>query len=197
MKRLLIILVLVSLLMLAGCKKQTETPISQAEAYPVDVVEEKAAAAPEDQQAAYPADVAKEETNTEPVNQQAAYPAGDASLPAGTWLVEAYKFGGVSAWAEADAQAVVGKTVEITTDSITFDGAACNGVSATLETFEAASYLDAQYRTSPETLGIEASTLNVINTSCNVDGFATILQLDDTTLVINLQGVFFWLIPAN
>ncbi len=112
------------------------------------------------------------------------------------WTVSEYRLGTNAVWGNEEARKLLFKPLDIDANSITFDGKTCRNVIFKKETVKAKEYLDNLFHTTPQTLGIEDETVEVIKTDCNLPGFAEYLRLRDRRLVIHINGVFFYLEPA-
>ena len=112
------------------------------------------------------------------------------------WTVSGYSLGINAVWGKEEACKLLFKPVDIDANSITFDGRKCVNVTFKKETVKAKEYLDNMFHTTPQTLGIEVESVEVIRTNCELPGFAEYLRLRDRRLVIHINGVFFYLEPA-
>jgi hypothetical protein len=113
------------------------------------------------------------------------------------WTVSEYVIGPNAHWGEKEARQLLFKPLDITATSITFNGKTCRDIiTFKKEQIKAKEYLAHAYNTTPQALGIEGETIEVIKTNCNLPGFAEYLRLKDRRLVIQISGVFFYLKPA-
>ena len=112
------------------------------------------------------------------------------------WTVSGYKVGQDATWKEEDARKLLFKPLDVDANKITFDGQTCRDVIFEREMTTAKSYLDHAYHTTPQALGIESEVVEVVKTNCALSGFAEYMRLKDSTLIIYLNGVFFYLKPA-
>ena len=112
------------------------------------------------------------------------------------WTVSEYRLGTNAIWGNEEARKLLFKPLDIDANSITFDGKKCSNVTFKKETVKVKEYLDNFFHTTPQTLGIADETVEVIKTNCNLPGFAEYLRLRDRRLVIQINGVFFYLEPA-
>jgi hypothetical protein len=112
------------------------------------------------------------------------------------WTVSGYKVSADAIWKEEDARKLLFKPLDIGTHEITFDGQTCHDVIFEKEMTSAKSYLDRVYHTTPQALGIENEMVEMVKTNCALPGFAEYMCLKDMTLIIHLNGVFFYFKPA-
>ena len=112
------------------------------------------------------------------------------------WTVSEYRLGPNAIWGKAEASKLLFKPLDIDVDYITFDGQTCRNVTFNKETVRAKEYLDAFFHTTPEALNIEEDVVEVIKTDCGLPGFGEYLRLKDRRLLIQIKGVFFYLVPA-
>jgi hypothetical protein len=112
------------------------------------------------------------------------------------WTVSKYKVGEGALWGEEEARKLLFKPLDIDADKITFDGRTCRNVVFEKRMVNAKEYLGNVYRTTPQALDIEEELIEVLKTNCNLPGFAEYMRLKDRTLIIHLNGVFFYFNPA-
>ena len=112
------------------------------------------------------------------------------------WTVSNYKIGQGAAWGEEEARNLLFKPLDIDTDKITFDGQTCRNVVFEERMVNAKDYLHQVFQTTPQALGVEQESLEVVKTNCNLAGFAEYVRLKDRRLIIHLNGVFFYFKPA-
>lgn len=120
--------------------------------------------------------------------------AGGVSMRA-LWTITAYKVVNDTLWGEKEARAMLFKPLDITANTITFDGKTCRNVSFNKETLNTKEYLASTFHTTPQTLGIAEEVVEVVKTSCDLPGFGQYLRLKDRRLVIYLNGVCFYFEP--
>jgi len=112
------------------------------------------------------------------------------------WTVSQYIIGERAIWDEKEARKLLFQPLDIDVNYITFNGKTCRNVTFKKEQVKAKKYLAHAYKTTPKALGIEDETIEVIKTNCSLPGFAEYLRLKDRRLVIQINGVFFYLEPA-
>lgn len=112
------------------------------------------------------------------------------------WTVSAYRLGTNAVWGEEDARKLLFKPLDIDVNSITFDGKTCRDITFKKEQVKAKEYLAHTYNTTPQVLGIEVETIEVIKTNCDLPGFDRYLRLPYGRLAIYIKGVFFFFEPA-
>jgi len=112
------------------------------------------------------------------------------------WTVSEYKVGKGAVWGEEEARKLLFKPLDIDATQITFDGRTCRDVIFHRDKVNAKEYVDRAYRTTPQALGIEEETVEVVKTNCTLPGFGEYVRLKDRRLIIYLNGVFFYFTPA-
>jgi hypothetical protein len=112
------------------------------------------------------------------------------------WTVSEYRLGTNAVWGDEEARKLLFQPLDITAASITFNGKTCHDVTFKKEQVKAKEYLANAYNTTPQTLGITDETVDVIKTNCTLPGFAEYMRLKYGRLVIQINGVFFYLAPA-
>jgi hypothetical protein len=111
------------------------------------------------------------------------------------WKVTQYIIGEKATWCEKEARQMLFKPLDIDVNSITFDGKTCRDVFFKEEKVKTKEYLDNYFHTTPQALDIMDETADVIKTNCNLPGFGEYLRLKDRRLVIQINGVFFFMEP--
>ena len=112
------------------------------------------------------------------------------------WTVSDYHLGKGAMWGKAEAESMLGKPLDITKSTITFDGQTCHDVLFKRENVDAAQYLAEKHQTTPRALGLAGKTLNVVNTTCSLRGFSEYMRLKDGKLIVPINGVLFVFAPA-
>ena len=112
------------------------------------------------------------------------------------WTVSDYHIGKNALWGRAEAESMLGKPLDMTKSTITFDGQTCEDVVFKREDVDAAQYLHKRHHTTPQALGLEGKTLKVINTTCYLPGFSEYMRLKDGRLIVPINGVLFFFKPA-
>lgn len=112
------------------------------------------------------------------------------------WTVSKYIMTERATWDEKEARKLLFKPLDMDVNYITFDGKTCSDVTFKKETVKTKEYLENVFHTTPQKLGISEETVEVIKSSCNLPGFDEYLRLKDKQLVIQINGVFFFLEPA-
>lgn len=112
------------------------------------------------------------------------------------WTISKYVIGPNAKWSEEDARKLLFKPLDIDVNSITFDGKTCRDITFKKEQVKAKEYLAQAYNTTPQALGIEVETIEVIKTNCDLPGFDRYLRLPYARLAIYIKGVFFFFEPA-
>jgi hypothetical protein len=112
------------------------------------------------------------------------------------WTVSEYRIGKGAVWGEQEARNMLFKPLDMDETSITFDRKTCSNVAFKKEMIETDDYLRKKYDTDRHFLGIEDDTLELFRTNCSLPGFAEYMRLQDSRLIICVNGVFFYFLPA-
>jgi hypothetical protein len=112
------------------------------------------------------------------------------------WTVSAYHIGKNAVWGKTEAHNMLFKPLDINTSSITFDGQTCHDVTFETEIVDAEQFLAKKHETTPQTLGFEEKTLQVIKTNCCLPGFSEYMRLRDRRLIVPISGVLFVFEPT-
>jgi hypothetical protein len=111
------------------------------------------------------------------------------------WAISGYFIGQNSTWGEREAKGLLFKSLDISRDSITFDGQVCKGVQFQKETVATTEYLRNVWQVTSEDLGVEDREIQVVKTNCKIAGFQEYLRLSDNRLLVSINGVFFTFEP--
>ena len=112
------------------------------------------------------------------------------------WTVSGYVILEGSVVTDQQARTLLFKPLDIGETWITFDGKTCQNVTFTKKTVRVHNYLKNRFGTTPAVLGITDETAEATETNCNLPGFNEYLRLQDRRLVIQREGVFYYLQPA-
>lgn len=113
------------------------------------------------------------------------------------WTVSGYKRGANDKWQKEDADAMILKTLDMDDNSITFAGKNCKEVVFKRERQQLESYLMSRYAVTPQRIDLVNEEVELVKTNCTLPGFSEYLRLPDGRLVINIDGVFFFLEPVR
>ena len=111
------------------------------------------------------------------------------------WTVSSYHITENATWGEAEARAMLFKPLDISATTITFAGQACRDVEFASETVNAEKYLRERFQVTPQSLGLEEQTMQVVRTTCPLPGFGEYVHLPDKRLLVFMHGVLFVLNP--
>jgi hypothetical protein len=120
--------------------------------------------------------------------------------PQGEWQLYSYAYGPVHATTEAQANAQISKKAIFAPTSITFGDQSCDNLSYTARYVNPADYLLQTYQAPPETIYLGQENMDIITTNCTIPGFSDIIRLStihNTTLIINQDGVFYFMYQNN
>ena len=115
--------------------------------------------------------------------------------PLGLWKVLDHRFGKISALDSAAAEAWHGETAEFSSEIARFMDFVCRDPKYSRREFAASEYLADQYRADSRSVGIDSTSLEVVEILCagepwNAPG-ATLLLVSDSRLLLPWDGVFF------
>ena len=112
------------------------------------------------------------------------------------WKVSAYHLTDRAAWTEEKARTMLFRPLDIGADTITFAGETCRGVAFSRETVEAEKYLRERFGTEARALGLEKEVIEVVRTTCGIEGFDEYIRLRDRRLLVPMHGVLVVFSPA-
>jgi len=121
---------------------------------------------------------------------KAAAESGGVSLRP-LWAISGYLVGKNSTWGEPEAKTFLFKSLDISRDSITFDGQVCKGVQFQKEMVAVTDYLRNVWGVTSQELGIEDREIQLVKTNCKIIGFQEYLRLSDNRLLVLINGVYF------
>ena len=124
-----------------------------------------------------------------------AEPTGQGTSMRVLWTVSSYLIMHKAAWGESEARAMLFKPLDISATTITFAGQACRDVEFASETVNAEKYLRERFGVTPQSLGLEDDTMQVVRTTCSLPGFDEYVRLRDRRLLVPIQGVLFVFTP--
>jgi hypothetical protein len=108
------------------------------------------------------------------------------------WLVTAYELGPTPQMSRAVAETWLGKAARFEEGSLEFLDKVCRYRPVPKEV-DAASYFPATFNIKPETLGLAEPTVLALRSECDIPGFETLFSLPDGRLMLQREGVFFFL----
>ncbi len=112
------------------------------------------------------------------------------------WTVSGYHIEKNAVWGKTEAESMLGKPLDMTKSTITFDGQTCEDVIFKGEEVDAVQYLLERHHTTPQALDLEGKMLKVITTTCYLPGFSEYMRLKDGRLIVPINGVLFVFEPA-
>lgn len=119
----------------------------------------------------------------------------ETTEPGALWRIERLAFSPAAAMGEDEGRSWLGKTLRITQTNMTFEGRSCR-VAPEIEKVETGVFL-ASMLTSPADVGIEAVSMDLVRTGCDIPGLETLLGLPDGRFVLLHQGVFMFMRKAG
>ena len=111
------------------------------------------------------------------------------------WTVNKYAILDKSKVSETEAQAFIFKPLDISEDSITFDGNTCSNVTFIEHDVNAKDYFLSNFHAEPQDIGIDESPLKLVRTSCTLPGFSEYFKLQNRKIVVFKNGVFLFFSP--
>lgn len=111
------------------------------------------------------------------------------------WTINRYVILDKSKVSETEAQAFIFKPLDISEDSITFDGNTCSNVTFIEHDVNAKDYLLSNFHTEPQDIGIDDSSFKLVRTSCDLPGFSEYFRLHNRKIVVIRNGVFLFFSP--
>jgi hypothetical protein len=111
------------------------------------------------------------------------------------WTVNKYVILDKSKVSETEAQAFIFKPLDISEDSITFDGNTCSNVTFIEHDVNAKDYFSSNFHVVPQDIGIDDSPLKLVRTSCELPGFSEYFRLHNRKIVVFRNGVFLFFSP--
>jgi hypothetical protein len=112
------------------------------------------------------------------------------------WKLTDYYILPNAVWNKSDASKLLFKEAFLTKTSITFNGQTCKDISFSRSPVSLKQYLFNKYNISVEAMKLVEHTATVVSTSCNLNGFRNYLQLNDGRILIFINKVAFFLVPA-
>lgn len=112
------------------------------------------------------------------------------------WTASHYVITPQAQWKDEDVAKLLIKSLDITENSIRYGSDTCGNIIFNKEKVNTKEYLESVYKTTPQALGIEDETIEVIKTNCNLPGFESYLRLKHGRLAIHISGVFIFFRPA-
>lgn len=115
----------------------------------------------------------------------------------GRYLVEEFKISPVSAMTEEEAEIYIGKEALFHEDVVILGDNYCYEPNFKIKNVKANEYLIYQYKTNPELLNITDEEIQVVSVSGERQFFNDFIKLSDNTILVNIDGVFFYLRKTN
>lgn len=112
------------------------------------------------------------------------------------WTVSQYIRGPAATWSNDQAQSLIFSPLDMDDSSITFAGRRCSDVVFEHQEVQLEDYLAETYQLTPEALELTAGSAQLFRTTCDLPGFAEYLRLPNRRLLIQIEGVFFFLKAA-
>lgn len=113
------------------------------------------------------------------------------------WTINDYRLGPNAQMSEAMARAYLFKPLDIDQEAsrITFAGQACQDVVFQMREMSSTDYFNRTFRITPDAIGVPEEKVQIFDTNCNIPGFGEYVRLNDSRLIVPIQGVFFFFSP--
>jgi hypothetical protein len=112
------------------------------------------------------------------------------------WTVSDYHILDPNLISEDEGHALLGQPLDIDETVIVFEGQRCSNPSFQREQIDTQAYFASRFAPlSPNDLGIDDATVEVIRTSCSLPGFGEYLRLSNRRLGVFLDGIFLMFTP--
>ncbi len=123
-------------------------------------------------------------------------PKSEATMMLMPWKLTDYYILPNAMWSKSDANKLLFKEAFMTKNSIKFNGQTCKNIRFNRSPVSLKQYLSNQYNISVEAMKLTEHKATIVSTNCNLSGFKNYLQLDDGRILIVINGVGFFLVPA-
>ena len=111
----------------------------------------------------------------------------------GVWKVERYAFSAMSKMVEEEANEWIGKKASFKYQKVVLPDDNCEKPEFKIKTVNTKTYLYNNYKSFMANLHINQSEIKIITITSNQNYFRDIIKIDDNTIVIIKDGVFFFL----
>jgi hypothetical protein len=111
----------------------------------------------------------------------------------GIWQVERYAFSAIAKVDEKEIAGWIGQRASFSDEKVTLPDDNCEKPEFKIKSVNTKTYLHNNYKSLMEDLGIKQSEIKVITITSNESYFREIIKIDDSTIVIINEGVFFFL----
>lgn len=111
----------------------------------------------------------------------------------GTWKVESYAFSPMSKMVEAEAKEWIGKKASFGEEKVVLPDDKCEKPEFKIKSVDTKTYLYNNYKSSLENLHITQNEIKIITITSNKNYFRDIIEIDDSSIIIIKDGVFFYL----
>lgn len=111
----------------------------------------------------------------------------------GSWRVDRYTFSAMSKMVEAEAKEWIGQKASFEKRKVVLPDDKCEKPEFKIKIVNTKTYLYNNYKSSMENIGIKQKEIKIITITSNQNYFRDIIKIDDTTIVIIKDGVFFFL----
>ena len=114
----------------------------------------------------------------------------------GRYVVEEFKLSTVSAMTEEEAKGYIGREAVFHEDVVFVGDNYCYEPNFKIKYVKAKEYLIYQYKTNPEFLNITDEEIQIVSISGAKQFFYDFIKLSDDAILVNIDGVFFYLRKA-
>lgn len=111
----------------------------------------------------------------------------------GTWRVEKYILSAMSKMKEEEAKEWIGQKASFQEQNVILPDDNCEKPEFKIRSVDTKAYLYSNYKSFMENIGISQSDIKIITITSNKNYFRDIIKLDDNTIIIIKEGVFFFM----
>lgn len=111
----------------------------------------------------------------------------------GTWIANKYMFIGNSSLSESDAKNFLGKKAVFNKEEVYFDNNVCNNPNFKVKLVDAKSYFWDKFKVKSSDIGIVQDKVKVITVNSNDSFFDDYIQLSDSHIIKNTDGILIFL----
>jgi hypothetical protein len=112
------------------------------------------------------------------------------------WTVSGHVRGPNARVDDEQARSLIFSPMDMTDESISFAGQVCKPITFSRKTLALRDYLWARHGIAPQHLNLEDQSAQVIKTTCELPGFGEFLRLEDSRLIVSINGIFYFLDPV-
>lgn len=111
----------------------------------------------------------------------------------GVWRVDRYAFSAIAKMVEAEAKEWIGQKAYFQEQKVDLPDDSCEKPEFKIKSVNTKTYLYNNYKSFMESLNINQNEIKIITITSNKNYFRDIIKIDDSTIAIVKEGVFFFL----